>query len=164
MDKSIKNNWNLLNIYTKYLPKVCPVCTSNSSRFSKESFSKWDKCYLVVITENRARKFRDSFSIISYIQQHLLAWKSGIKSCKKWNISKARHKQKKILELFFFPDLWFLSCKKKFWDLTISAQVKCCQKWREDEYFKNLENRIFIFRSYLSKYLTFLYLFIYSFH
>ena len=127
MNRSIKR-WSKLNleifanqlVFPKKYVKSMPRLNFRFSNSVISIFSTSDKPILVVIKNDyiiisviRIRKFRDSFSIKSYVWYHLFTWKSGVQFCLNWSISKIKCTKKKLHRVFF-QVLWFLSYNKKF--------------------------------------------------
>ena len=121
MNKWIKR-WSKLNleiftnqlVFPKKYVKNMPRLNFRFSNSVISIFSTSDKPTLVVIKNDyiiinviSIRKFRDSFSIKSYVWYHLFTWKSGVQ------ISKMKCTKKKLHRVFF-QVLWFLSYNKKF--------------------------------------------------
>ena len=52
------------------------------------------------------------------------------------NIIPLKIKTVEETQTFLFPDLWFLSCGKKFRNLMMSMRVGAPKNWPEEEFFK----------------------------
>ena len=50
-------------------------------------------------------------------------------------ISQERNIKRREPHMHFFPDLWFLSWNKNFWNAVKSVWVEVCQNWPGDGYF-----------------------------